>query len=186
MGDVSAVYPRHHMGVRKTTYETEVERMTKPFELDISPHFVRSVREETTEDYRGKSSTQTLITIKGEYLRDDYYDGEDEEFEWLELMEQEGQLFCVDWNHQAWLTLSDEVVLQHIDALRNLIDEGDLERDTDDDCEEGEEWRLILGQMNPITKGKEDGYNISEEGLLTYYNVPQVVWEHIKGSWCNG
>lgn len=139
---------------------------------DISPHFIRSVR---------KDGNEVIITIKGECLRDDWFDDEDTDYDYTELMEQDGVLYGVDWNHQAFLTLSDEVVQKYKDDLQPLIDEGLLERN-----EEDEEWVMVLGQFNPITPEGQDEYNISEEGLLTYYEVPQKVWEHLGGSWCNG
>ena len=96
--------------------------------LDISPHFIRSAREEETTTYSGKPTLTTFVTIKGKYLRDDSYDGKDEEFDADGVAEHEGQLFSYDPNHTASRYLSNELVQKHMNKLKELIDVGTLER----------------------------------------------------------
>jgi hypothetical protein len=173
--------------------------------INISPNFIKSVREEEATTFSGKPTQTTIVTIKGEYLRDDYFKGKDEEFEANEIVEHEGQLFSYDGNHEANLSLSDEVVQKYKDELKEAIEDGTIVWWEDyirewyfDDAEDeikqskeagsyiGGEWLVRLNQLNPITKGKEDDYTISDEGLLRFYEVPKVVWEHLDGSWCDG
>ena len=169
--------------------------------LDISPHFIRSAREEETTTHSGKPTLTTFVTIKGEHLRDNCYDGKDEEFDADEVAEHEGQLFSYDPNHSASHHLSNELVQQHMNELKELIDVGTLERVEDawmvefmseEEIEAkqkeyvGQEWFLWMSQLKLITKGKEEDYTISDEGLLKFNEVPQVIWEHLEGGWCDG
>ena len=179
---------------------------TNIIKLDISDHFIRSVRQELEDKhYLGKQYLETYITIKGEYLRDDWHDG-DTEYDADDVAEYEGQLFSYDPNHQANLSLSEDVVQKYKDELQDLIDDdtivwwedhirqhcwrGNPEEAITKAKEDGRyvgcEWQVTLNQLNPITNGKENGYTISDEGLLRFNGIPEVVWEHLEGSWCDG
>ena len=43
----------------------------------------------------------------------------------------------------------------------------------------------MISQVNPLTKGKQDGFVVSDEFLLEFHDIPVEIIHYLEGSWCN-
>ncbi len=102
-----------------------------------------------------------------------------------DVRELEGQLFAVDRNRSTSLLLNQQGQEKFPEMIGYLRDNGFLGED-DDSNDAKEDDIIVINQVNPLTKGKQEGAVVSDEFLLEFNNIPVEIIHYLEGSWCNG